>query len=199
MSLPGSSKDTSAASKPHHRAIDQRTRLLQGLHDNASDNGTFTPIDSRPASPGDSVRSGSGGLPPKRTWLERATTTTVLAEEAGVKRPWLMYLSYYIPCIAWVQKYQWSFFMGDVAAGSKSTLLFRARMWGSRINKRGGAYSYHGEYLYSNGTVAFGEPGASSRDTRSLRVCGTTFHLRVAGIVSNDGCGSRSRRVVTDG
>jgi len=199
MSWPGSSKNPSAAaSKPHHRAADPRARLLQELNDNASDNGTFTPIGSRPASSDDSVRSGGGGSAPKRSWLQRATTTTVLAEEAGVKRPWLMYLSYYIPCIAWVQKYQWSFFMGDVAAGSEFSVLFISS-GGYRELTAAGDYSYLGEYLYSDGTISFCEFGAPPRDTRPLWVCGTAVRLRATGIMPDDGRGSRGRRVVADG
>ncbi|KAI5809265.1 sulfate transporter family-domain-containing protein [Pyronema omphalodes] len=102
MSPPGSSKGV----KPPGRPADPRTRLLAEYTQDA-DNGTFS---SRPTSPGGSVSSGSN-------WFKRATTTATLAEGAGVKHPWLMYLSYYIPCIGWVGHYQWSFLIGDIAAG----------------------------------------------------------------------------------
>lgn len=121
MSRPGSSKDAKLPLPPH--IANPRTRLL---HDNVSDNGTFSPIGSLPSSAGSSVRSGrlgGGGSSPagnhKQNWRQRAATTTNLAEEAGVKYPWLMYMSYYIPCISWVGRYEWSFFVGDLAAGSK--------------------------------------------------------------------------------
>ncbi|KAF8532838.1 sulfate transporter family-domain-containing protein [Trichophaea hybrida] len=128
MSRPGSSKD--AKLPPPHFA-NPRTRLL---YDNVSDNGTFSPFGgSLPSSAGSSVRSGrigggggsgggnggsgSGGGTQKQNWRQRAATTTNLAEEAGVKYPWLMYMSYYIPCIAWVRRYEWSHLVGDIAAG----------------------------------------------------------------------------------
>lgn len=103
MSPPGSSKGV----KPPGKPADPRTRLLSEYTQDA-DNGTFS---SRPTSSGGSVSSGLN-------WFKRATTTATLAEGAGVKHPWLMYLSYYIPCIGWVGHYQWSFLIGDVAAGS---------------------------------------------------------------------------------
>jgi hypothetical protein len=108
-------------SLPSKRPADPRTRLLAELPDGgAGDHGTF----SRPESSNSSIRS--GGRPPTLptpSWIKRAVTTTERAEEAGVKRPWLMYLSYYIPCIAWVQQYKMQYLVGDVAAGSKLSLL----------------------------------------------------------------------------
>jgi hypothetical protein len=125
---PGSSISPKLSAHHAHNHPNPRTRLLSELYsDNISDNGTFsTPIGSpRPGSPVDctsSIRSGRSGravsIRNKPGWVRRATMTTNIAEEAGVKRPWLMYLSYYIPCIAWVGHYQWSFLVGDVAAGS---------------------------------------------------------------------------------
>lgn len=116
----GSYKD--ATRPPAH----PRTRLL---HDDAySDNGTFTPIASRPVSPGgsdshsDQPSSTGGSVLRRSKWLTRTAATTSVAEEAGVKRPWLMYVSYYVPVIAWVGRYEWSFLVGDVAAGGACPL-----------------------------------------------------------------------------
>ncbi|KAA8906629.1 putative sulfate transporter [Sphaerosporella brunnea] len=113
MSPPGSSTGSSA---PMKRPLDPRARLLsEEFHDGIADHGTFSPtsIGSRPESPsGGSVRS---GFTPG--FIKRAAATAERAEEAGVKRPWLMYMSYYIPCIAWVQQYKMWYLIGDIAAG----------------------------------------------------------------------------------
>ena len=118
---------TAPTTTPH--LADPRTRLLSELHDrSASDHGTFTlgGAGSCQSSRSSSIRSAPGtgaGAGAKRGWMKRAVTTTELAEGAGVKHPWLMYLSYYIPCIAWVGHYQWSLLLGDFAAGSMLSLL----------------------------------------------------------------------------
>ena len=106
----GSSRN-SPAPRPHY--ADPRTRLLSELNDSA-DNGTFTSGSSRPSSPG-STRSGPTLKP---GLLNRAATTISRAEEAGVRHPWLMYMSYYVPSISWVAAYEWRFLPGDIAAGS---------------------------------------------------------------------------------
>lgn len=120
MSPAGSSKNSPKLQpKDSRRPPDLRTSLLSTR--DTSDLGTFT-VPSSPVNEsanesvlGESVRSGSS----KKGWLHRAATTTALAEDAGVRRPWLMYISYYIPFIAWVGEYQWSFLLGDVVAGGK--------------------------------------------------------------------------------
>ncbi|TGZ78589.1 hypothetical protein EX30DRAFT_359787 [Ascodesmis nigricans] len=88
----------SAASSPGERA----PLLTPQSHDN---NGTFSP----PRSP--------NPPPHKPTWLSRATTTTRLATTLGVERPWLMYLSYYIPVLSWSRSYRLSYLPGDITAG----------------------------------------------------------------------------------
>lgn len=113
--------------RPHRHDADPLTRLLRDSEGSA-DHGTFTSQhfrDSRPGSPRvvptttgpeptDSIRL---GLSRPATFLKRATATAELAENAGVKRPWLMYMSYYIPCIGWIGRYKWSYLLGDVVAG----------------------------------------------------------------------------------
>lgn len=116
----------SKSGRPHHDP-NPFTRLLRDS-EGSTDHGTFTSQhfrDSRPGSPRvvpvttgleptDSIRI---GLSARGTFLKRATATAELAENAGVKRPWLMYMSYYIPCIGWVGRYKWSYLLGDVVAG----------------------------------------------------------------------------------
>ncbi|PWW73953.1 hypothetical protein C7212DRAFT_283826 [Tuber magnatum] len=112
--------------RSHHNDPNPLTRLLRDS-EGTPDHGTFTSQDFRDSRPGSPrvipVTTGSeppdlrSGLSGRGTFLKRATATAELAENAGVKRPWLMYMSYYIPCIGWVGRYKWSFLLGDVVAG----------------------------------------------------------------------------------
>ncbi|KAG9247070.1 sulfate transporter family-domain-containing protein [Calycina marina] len=46
----------------------------------------------------------------------RRSTTGRLAEEAGIKNTWKMYLSYYIPFLGWIPQYRWMHLRGDLVA-----------------------------------------------------------------------------------
>lgn len=115
-------------SQPPRSAADPRTRLLSQAASPATstEHGTFrfepSPSGSRPSSP--SVRTSANpsnalrAVLPSTSWLKRAATTTELARESGVRHPRVMYASYYIPSIAWIGRYEWSYLVGDVVAGS---------------------------------------------------------------------------------
>ncbi|KAH0612518.1 uncharacterized protein H6S33_008898 [Morchella sextelata] len=111
--------DPSGSRAPKGSEPNPFTRLLAPRFDgNNSDHGTFSSDDdTRPTTPlilgatSSEVRMGGGIL------LKRKTTTARMAQEAGVKRPWLMYASYYIPSIGWMREYDRSCLLGDVVAG----------------------------------------------------------------------------------
>lgn len=115
MSLPSGSR------APRPSEPNPFTRLLSPRFDsNNSDHGTFSSDDdTRPTTPlilgatTSEVRMGGGIL------LKRKTTTARMAQEAGVKRPWLMYASYYIPSVGWMREYDRSCLLGDVVAGGR--------------------------------------------------------------------------------
>ena len=193
---------TPPTTAPH--LADPRTRLLSEFHEHyVSDNGTFAP-GSCPSSRGSSIRSAAGagagvgpgsGAASKRGWMKRAATTAELAEGAGVKHPWLMYLSYYIPCIAWIGHYEWGHLMGDFAAGSMlpfspppppayDGLTFLAS-GGDRLT------SYHGQLLHSHGPLIVRQPGSPDPDPRPLRVCRAAAGLRFPRVMPYDGGGAR--------
>ena len=188
----GATTSATAPTTAQHLA-DPRTRLLS---DYVSDNGTFAPGSCQSSSRGSSIRSGAGagagagpgsGAASKRGWMKRAATTAELAEGAGVKHPWLMYLSYYIPCIAWVGHYEWSHLLGDFAAGSMLPFSPRLRLadffW--RLK------SYHGQLLHSHGPVVIRQPGSPDPDPRPLRVCRAAAGLRSPRVVPYNGGGAR--------
>lgn len=45
--------------------------------------------------------------------------TKILGEEYGVKNPRLTYWMYYIPGLSWMSRYEKSYLLGDVIAGSE--------------------------------------------------------------------------------
>ncbi|KAJ6258275.1 Prestin [Drechslerella dactyloides] len=47
----------------------------------------------------------------------RKMSTVELARFSGVKYPWLMYLSYYVPALKWIPHYDLKFLAGDIVAG----------------------------------------------------------------------------------
>lgn len=163
MSTPSGSRPSRGAHQPN-----PLTRLLAERSDgNTSDHGTFTSSDdeTRPGTPVASMHSGSevrmgGGI-----LLKRKTTTTRMAQEAGVTRPWLMYASYYIPSIGWMGTYQWSYLVGDVVAGGKFTFAVVFRGLGLT------GCSHYGVVLYSHGALALCESGTSPTNPWPLRVC----------------------------
>ena len=113
--------DSTSRPGKSHQDPNPLTRLLR---ETEGSHGTFDINNSRPGSP--FIVPATSGLEPTDSilggrlgpsLLKRATATAELAEGAGVKRPWLMYLSYYIPCIAWIGRYRWNYFIGDLVAG----------------------------------------------------------------------------------
>ncbi|PBP28197.1 sulfate transporter, partial [Diplocarpon rosae] len=100
-------------------------------HNVPSDHGTFSPrLQSRP----DSIESGSsgfgfGGSSPRRTGsgvlgsifsagrpYKRVSTTSYLAERHGITNTRTMYLTYYVPFLAWIRQYRWVHLHGDLVA-----------------------------------------------------------------------------------
>ncbi|KAL7267126.1 hypothetical protein RUND412_010299 [Rhizina undulata] len=126
-----SSNNPRGATRPQHEPNPLTRLLAEELPGSSasSHHGTFAPRPGSAASSHDSlpprelaesVRSGfSGRFGPKgpRGWLNRAFTTAYIAEGAGVKWPWLRYISYYIPCIGWMRKYRVEYLVGDLVAG----------------------------------------------------------------------------------
>ncbi|CZT11218.1 related to sulphate transporter proteins [Rhynchosporium agropyri] len=105
-------------------------------HTGPCNHGTLSPrLESRT----DSIRSGYsgygfGGSPPRRTDSGEArggmfgntfgsgrpqkkmSTTSYLAERHGITNKRMMYLTYYIPFLAWIPQYRWVHLQGDLIA-----------------------------------------------------------------------------------
>ncbi|KAL2066307.1 hypothetical protein VTL71DRAFT_2378 [Oculimacula yallundae] len=105
-------------------------------HTGPCNHGTFSPrLESR----ADSIRSGHsgygfGGSPPRRVGSaegsggilgnffgsgrpgKKMSTTSYLAERHGITNTRIMYLTYYIPFLAWIPQYRWVHLQGDLIA-----------------------------------------------------------------------------------
>ncbi|KAI1266938.1 sulfate transporter 4.1 [Xylariaceae sp. FL1019] len=117
----------------------ETTSLLhEHAHEGPCNHGTFSPRATTPPLrdlPNDSERDSmlnsestlvSSEIPLLRgTWKKtfsnimkskKMATSSALAERHGFEDSWLMYLSYYIPCLIWIRQYKWSWLQGDLTA-----------------------------------------------------------------------------------
>ncbi|KAI0164577.1 sulfate transporter 4.1 [Xylariaceae sp. FL1272] len=127
------------SNSPDPESAHETTSLLpEHAHDGPCNHGTFSPRATTPPlrdlpneSERDSMLDSEGSLFSSETPLlkgawrktfsnkmksKKMATSSALAERHGFEDSWLMYLSYYIPCLTWMRQYKWSWLKGDMTA-----------------------------------------------------------------------------------
>ncbi|KAI0394132.1 sulfate transporter 4.1 [Xylariaceae sp. FL0594] len=129
----------SIATGPNHQNTETTSLLThEQAHDGPCNHGTFSPRamspplrDIQPGCEADSLLGSEGSGGSSETPLfggrwrrvlsnkfksKKMATSSALAERHGFEDSWWMYFSYYVPCLTWMSRYQWSWLQGDFTA-----------------------------------------------------------------------------------
>ncbi|KHN95067.1 sulfate transporter [Metarhizium album ARSEF 1941] len=132
---------------------------------------TFTRDDAVAAGPGEFLDNSSSQESTEEGWkrwfsgrirTRRMGQTRELAHQAGLRDMPLMYLSYYIPCLNWMQQYKWAYFKGDLVS-AVTIASFYLPMALSLASNLAHVPPIHGLYAFVFNPLIYALLGSSSQ------------------------------------